>query len=434
VNCIRQLKIANCQFLIFNCAMTRAHKLLLAAGIFAVAPLVAQAHTGQASFDGWHNGFSHPFQGWDHLVAMLAVGLWAAQQRGPALWRIPLTFVAMMGVGGLVGVTGAHVPGVEAAILLSVAVFGVLVARRIRLGTGVTMLLVGFFAFFHGFAHGQEMPGSASLVTFALGFIFATIILHALGLLTGRVAAVALACLVGGASPKPACAQGGSPLLTEDPYTPGHNTWEINLAGAMERRGRTWTWEAPILDINYGWRDRTQFKFEIPYAIEDHDRAGPQGGVGNAALGVKWRFLDEDRHGVAMAITPQFEFSTEQSSRRRGLATENKSLLLPVEMSRGFGPNSVNLEVGYALVEEESDEWIYGLAFGHQVTDRLQLLAEVYGIADQDLAEHQVVFQLGARKVLTKNLSLLIAGGRGIVSPADEEIKALGYVALQIRF
>lgn len=175
-------------------------------------------------------------------------------------------------------------------------------------------------------------------------------------------------------------------------------------------------------------------KLEIPYVIEDRDRAGPEGGIGNSALGVKWRFLDEDRHRVAISVAPQFEFSTEQSSRRRGLATGNKALLLPVQMARTFGASAVNVELGYAIVEEETDEWIYGLAFGHQLTERLQLLAEVYGIADQNLAEHEVVFQLGARQGLTKNLSLLVAGGSGIFSSGSEEIKSLGYFGIQFRF
>jgi len=411
-----------------------ARKLTCITGIILLVPLMAQAHTGHGSFNGWQEGFNHPFQGWDHLLAMLAVGLWAAQQRGAAMWRIPLTFVAMMGVGGIAGVTGARVPGVEITILGSVVVFGLFVVRRVRVQGSLSLLLVGFFAFFHGYAHGQEMPGSASVWLFGLGFLVATVVLHAFGLLTARVAGLVIACLVGSACPKTAVAQGGAPLLTEDPYTPGPNTWEINVAAAMEHRDTTWTWETPLLDINYGWGERTQFKFEIPYVIEDRDRAGPQAGIGNYSLGAKWRFLDEDRHGIAVSVAPQFEFSTEQSSRRRGLATENKAVLLPVQMSRTFGPSAVNLELGYAVVEEESDECIYGLAFGHQITDRLQLLAEVYGIADQDFAEHQVVFQLGARQNLTRHLSLLVAGGRGIISPDGEEIKALGYFAVQFRF
>jgi hydrogenase/urease accessory protein HupE len=157
----------------------------------------AQAHTAGGSINGWHDGFNHPLHGWDHLLVMIAVGLWAAQQRGRAIWLIPLTFVGVMTLGGLAGVTGINLPGVELAILLSVAVFSVLVARHIHFRASTSMLIAGFFAFFHGFAHGSEMPGSASIVTFGLGFIAATLLLHALGLATARLVAFLLACLVG---------------------------------------------------------------------------------------------------------------------------------------------------------------------------------------------------------------------------------------------
>src|ERR1700722_9073636 len=174
-------------------------RLLLLTGLMLV-PMAAQAHTAGAAVNGWHDGFNHPLHGWDHLVVMMAVGLWAAQQRGRAVWLIPLTFVGVMTLGGIVGVTGVVVPGVELAILLSVAVFSVLVARRIHFRVGPAILLVGFFAFFHGFAHGAEMPGSASMVTFGLGFILATLLLHGLGLVTARLFALIVACLVGGSA------------------------------------------------------------------------------------------------------------------------------------------------------------------------------------------------------------------------------------------
>jgi hydrogenase/urease accessory protein HupE len=150
--------------------------------------------------DGWHDGFNHPLHGWDHLLVMIAVGWWAAQQRGRAVWLIPLTFVAVMTAGGIVGATGVALPGVELAILLSVAVFAALVARKARLRLSVSVWLVGFFAFFHGFAHGAEMPGSAGIVMFGLGFILATLLLHALGLATGRLVAFVVACFVSGSA------------------------------------------------------------------------------------------------------------------------------------------------------------------------------------------------------------------------------------------
>lgn len=165
-------------------------------GLFALFPTLAHAH-GTGAWRGWHDGFTHPLFGWDHLLAMLAVGVWAAQQRGRAFWMLPLTFVSVMSLGAAVGVAGAHLPGVELVILASVFVFGVLVLRRVQVRVSVSVGLVGFFAFFHGFAHGAEIPASASVVTFGLGFVFATLLLHGMGLVTIRGATLALACLVG---------------------------------------------------------------------------------------------------------------------------------------------------------------------------------------------------------------------------------------------
>src|SRR5271170_7005173 len=176
--------------------MTMRNRIKALLGIF-LFPTLAHAHSAAMAINGWHDGFNHPLHGWDHLLVMIGVGLWAAQQRGRAVWLIPLTFVGVMALGGAVGVSGISMPGVELSILVSVAVFSVLVARRIRLRTGLSILLVGFFAFFHGFAHGAEMPGSASMVTFGLGFILATLLLHGLGLVTARLVAMIAAFLVG---------------------------------------------------------------------------------------------------------------------------------------------------------------------------------------------------------------------------------------------
>ncbi len=129
----------------------------------------------------WQAGFNHPLRGWDHLLAMLAVGGWAAQQRGALRWRLPLTFVAVMGVGGLVGYSGAELPGVEWVIGGSVLIFALLVVSRARLQPGAMMSLVGFFAFFHGFARGPELPGATSLLLFGAGFTAATVLLHGTG-------------------------------------------------------------------------------------------------------------------------------------------------------------------------------------------------------------------------------------------------------------
>ncbi|MDP9003944.1 MAG: HupE/UreJ family protein [Verrucomicrobiota bacterium] len=167
--------------------------------IFVLAsPTSVWAHASMEQGAGFSTGFHHPLSGWDHLLVMLAVGIWAAQKRGREVWMLPLSFVGVMIVGGLVGATGVSVPGVEIMIVLSVIVFGAVVVRRVRLRTSFSVLLVGFFAFFHGFAHGHEMPASASLLSFALGFVAATLLLHSAGILTVRGGIIAMSCLFGG--------------------------------------------------------------------------------------------------------------------------------------------------------------------------------------------------------------------------------------------
>ncbi|PPD34972.1 MAG: TonB-dependent receptor [Methylomonas sp.] len=171
--------------------------LLLLAGLLALTPTLVQAHTGSHVMSGWSNGFNHPLHGWDHLLTMFAVGVWAVQLGGRAVWKIPLTFVGVMSIGGLVGMMGVSVPGVEAMILFSVCVFSFLVVRRIRFQATVSVLIVVFFAFFHGYAHGQEMPTAASLLSFALGFMSATLLLHGAGILAARLVLLTFAYFLG---------------------------------------------------------------------------------------------------------------------------------------------------------------------------------------------------------------------------------------------
>jgi urease accessory protein len=150
------------------------------------------------SFDnlGWSHGFRHPLMGWDHLVTMLAVGVWAAQLRGQAVWMLPLAFVGVMSLGGLAGAAGISIPSVEGIILLSCAVFSVLITRKIRFSAKINVMIVAFFAFFHGFAHGQEISTSASLISYTLGFMLATLLLHGAGILVSKLVVLAVTCLL----------------------------------------------------------------------------------------------------------------------------------------------------------------------------------------------------------------------------------------------
>jgi urease accessory protein len=150
------------------------------------APGAAFAHSGAAGHDhGFAFGFLHPLGGLDHLLAMIAVGLLAANLGGRALWLVPLSFVALMAAGGAIGFAEIRMPYVELLIAASVIVLGALVAFRANVPLAAAMLIAGFFAIFHGHAHGAELPDGESLYPYAAGFLLATALLHLAGIALG---------------------------------------------------------------------------------------------------------------------------------------------------------------------------------------------------------------------------------------------------------
>jgi urease accessory protein len=134
------------------------------------------------------SGLAHPLGGLDHILAMVAVGLWAAQRGGRALWIAPVTFVSVMAIGAGLGIAGFSLPLVAQGILASVLVLGVLIAAAVRLPLMASILLIGLFALFHGHAHGTEMAPAISSLIYGLGFMIATAALHAAGIGLGLAA------------------------------------------------------------------------------------------------------------------------------------------------------------------------------------------------------------------------------------------------------
>jgi urease accessory protein len=145
----------------------------------------AFAHAGLGQVETFSTGFFHPLSGIDHVLAMVAVGLYAASLGGSARWRVPLAFVATMIVGGILGYTGVPLPLVEAGIGLSVMVMGLAIALGVKLSTVAAMALVGLFALFHGHAHGSEGAALAYFLPYAIGFVIATALLHVVGIAFG---------------------------------------------------------------------------------------------------------------------------------------------------------------------------------------------------------------------------------------------------------
>ncbi len=160
------------------------------AWVFAalLAPSLVCAHVGVGQTSGVMHGLAHPVTGLDHIAAMFAVGLWAAQRGGRAVCVVPFSFVAAMSIGGLIGAAGVSIPFVEPGIVASVLVLGLLIAAAVRLPLVVSSLLVGLFALLHGHAHGAEMPETVSGPAYGMGFVLATGLLHGLGIGLGRLA------------------------------------------------------------------------------------------------------------------------------------------------------------------------------------------------------------------------------------------------------
>jgi urease accessory protein len=145
----------------------------------------AMAHITNASGAGFAGGINHPFSGLDHILAMVAVGLWASQLGRPAYWLLPLTFPVVMAIGAVLGMSGIPLPLVEIGIMASVIVLGLLVALALKPSLTISMALIGLFALMHGHSHGTELPQTASPLAYGVGFLIATVLLHAVGLVTG---------------------------------------------------------------------------------------------------------------------------------------------------------------------------------------------------------------------------------------------------------
>ena len=145
-------------------------------------PLLGWAHADAGRADGLLAGLQHPISGLDHVLAMVAVGLWGAQLGAPAIWLLPLTFPLVMAFGGMLGLMGVPLPEAEVGIALSALVLGLAIVTAWRPALWVAAAVVGFFAIFHGHAHGTELPAGASGLAYSLGFVAATGALHACGI------------------------------------------------------------------------------------------------------------------------------------------------------------------------------------------------------------------------------------------------------------
>src|SRR5205807_9440494 len=235
--------------------------------------------------------------------------------------------------------------------------------------------------------------------------------------------------------PRCARAQAGPPLLTDDPETPDKGHWEINLVLTLRQTRDGRLFGAPLVDANYGLAERVQIKAEVPWLVrQDRNGGRTQSGIGSTNIGIKWRFIDKERHGFSMSIYPQLEFRLSAASVRKGLIESGAELRLPVEISRKYGKFAIDGEVGYQIVQRGKDEWIYGLAIERKVNKRLELVGEVHGESTRDLNDNKIVFNVGGRCELSKRYTILFSSGRGLRHASGDVPTWIAYTGLQLHF
>jgi hypothetical protein len=233
----------------------------------------------------------------------------------------------------------------------------------------------------------------------------------------------------------PAFALAGPPMFTDDTGTPGDGRWEINVAFTVEKRSKETQYETPILDMNYGLGEDLQFKYEVPWLLLNEKGEGAKDGLGNSLIGLKWRFIDEADRGFSASVYPQLECNNPgSSSDNRGLADNGTKLLFPVQLEKRLGAIGVTAEIGYTIVQYQKDEWVFGLMLGYNISNRLQILGEIYGTALSEFEENEQVSNFGAVWKFNDTYSLLASVGRGIHSSDDDEPEVLSFLGIQLNF
>lgn len=227
----------------------------------------------------------------------------------------------------------------------------------------------------------------------------------------------------------------GPPLFTDDPETPGRGGWEINISHNIERTRDAFFMETPLFDINYGLLDNDQWKIEFPVLFLDSDEHGAHWGMGDLLLGWKYRFLEEEDHHFMASVYPQLLVPT--GNERVGLSGGNVEALFPLQIGKHFCEEKVFVygEIGYNVVlgAPEANSWKYGLAAQWGATERLELMAEVAGLAFPGGAEpDDTFFNVGFKYDLTKRTSLIAAFGRSFHDVNRGTPDLLTYVGLQM--
>lgn len=234
------------------------------------------------------------------------------------------------------------------------------------------------------------------------------------------------------AGPSLAFAQGGPPMATDDPGTPGDGHWEINLAGFGTHTPNAWNVDVPEADINYGWGEHVQLNADIPWTYTNADGGRWRSGLGDSSVGVKWRFLDKsDTHPFSLSTYPRFQTSLSGYSERIGVASQGNAFFFPVEIAAEVHGLEIAADLGRHFVQREANFWSAGIVAAHSCgSERVECLVEVH--REWKLGDPQTLLNFGLHKKLNDSMTVLAAVGREFGAHHEDQAREQIYLGVQI--
>jgi hypothetical protein len=223
--------------------------------------------------------------------------------------------------------------------------------------------------------------------------------------------------------------QGGPPMITDDPGTPGNGKWEDNLAVIFGHRPNETSIDLPEIDLNYGVGDHIQLTLQSAPVLLKRSGHGLIGGPGGTEAAVKWRFLDEATSGFDMSMFPRVIFNIAQSSVRRGLAEDGTRFQIPFQIAKTLGRLHADVEVGPRASTVGRSEWLDGIVCGFDLAKRTMLMAELHDESRMNFSRDVLTLNVGLRHEFTENYILILSMGHELRSP--DQTALIGYFGMQ---
>jgi hypothetical protein len=228
--------------------------------------------------------------------------------------------------------------------------------------------------------------------------------------------------------------QGGPPMITDDPGTPGPGKWENNIAIAFEHRPHETAYDLPVIDLNYGVGEHIQLTLQGGPVLLKRSGHGLIGGLGGTEAAVKWRFLDEEKSGFDASMFPRVIFNITQSSVRRGLAEDGTRFQIPFQIAKTFGRFHADAECGPLANTIGRSEWIYGIVGGVELAKTTMLMTELHGTSRMNFTRDVLTVNVGLRHQLTEARILIASIGHELRAPERDALALIGYCGVQLLY